>query len=169
MFELTHAVLTAKARRALRRQVRSLRSKLRKPFFLTWLCANCCHKEGSTISVFVVAWFPLIGTQGAQLAYSVCLFLHVLPHILVWSRIPLLSSSGWCAGGGQPPLQQGGADPCDKASSSSDSDGGASLPISCWTRWRSFVAHLGTWTHTVQGIPLTLCMTRFFLKIFSFM
>lgn len=122
-------------------------------------------KTGSTISLYVGAWLPSPGNKNKNL------FLF-LPHILVWSHIPLLSSSGWCAGGGQPPSQQGGADPCDKASSSADSDGGASLPVNCWTRWRSYAAHLGIRTHTVQSTLLALCtpphgLRSFFINVNS--
>lgn len=104
--------------------------------------------------------------------------LSLLLHTLAWSRIPLLSSSGWCAGGGRPPLRPGGADPCDKVSSSSDSGGGVILQVSYWIRWRSCAVRLGARTKTEkhthrhrskQVKPLTLRTLNLLLLVWTWL
>lgn len=64
------------------------------------------------------------------------------PRTPAWSRSPRPFSSGWCAAGGRPRAQRGGADPCGTGSLCAHTDASGSLPAGCWPRSPGCGRHL---------------------------
>lgn len=76
----------------------------------------------------------------------------VLPRILLWSHIPLRTSSGWRVRAGRPRGWPGGADPSDRAHLLPRVSGGSVCVWSAWSAWsvwseRGCETAPGCWCH----------------------